>query len=169
DGIDGSISTLPLAFKPFAHTPEHRGQCVEQLLSAADALARLRDETGRVVRLAIEPEPFCLLETTPETIRFFEELRRRASDSRQLEAAREHLGVCYDVCHQAVEFEDIPRSIRDLTAAGIRMNKVHITCAVQLDAPRDNLAARQALAHYAEERYLHQTFARSSAGTIYRQ
>src|SRR6185369_15231450 len=55
------------------------------------------------------------------------------------------------------------------TAAGIRMNKVHITCAVQLDAPRDNLAARQALAHYAEERYLHQTFARSSAGTIYRQ
>src|SRR5690606_20012723 len=101
--------------------------------------------TGRTIRLAIEPEPFCVLETTPETLRFFSRLRERAADSGVLEIAERHLGVCYDVCHQAVEYEDIVASIGQLASAGIRINKLHITCALQLDRPDENTEGREAL------------------------
>lgn len=166
--VEGSISTLPLAFKGFSHPVDHLNSCITSLLEAAQRLDRLLDRTGRLIRLAIEPEPFCLLETTAEALRFFEQLWQRAADQNRLEPAQRHLGLCYDVCHQAVEFEDIPESIRSLDAAGIRINKIHITCALQLESPGENLAARQALKGYVEERYLHQTLARGADGRLFR-
>jgi hypothetical protein len=123
-----------------------------------------------LIRLAIEPEPYCLIETTDEAIDFFRRLWDRSDgDSSRLEAIRRHLGLCYDVCHQAVEFEDIPQSIAKLAAAGVRINKVHITCALELASPGENAEGRQALARYVEERYLHQTLARTSSGKILRE
>lgn len=168
DGTEGSISTVPLAFKQFAHTADHLPQCLSQLLEVAAALDRIHGETGRLIRLAIEPEPLCLLETTDEAIAFFRKLHERADEQRMSEVARRHLGLCYDVCHQAVEFEDVTASIRELTAAGVRINKVHITCALQLDQPSENASGREALARYVEERYLHQTIARSADGRLLR-
>jgi hypothetical protein len=169
EGVEGSISTLPLAFKGFPHPADEFDRWSDLLLEAASVLDRLRSETGRLVRLAIEPEPCCLLETTDESIGFFNRLWSRAADSEQLAIARRHLGLCYDVCHQAVEFEDIPASIRKLAAAGVRINKVHITCAIELESPGTNEAGRRALAGYAEGRYLHQTFARTHTGKIVHQ
>lgn len=167
EGVEGSISTVPLAFKGFSHPAEHLDRCAEMLVEAASALDRLHHETGRLIRLAIEPEPYCLIETTDEALGFFERVWRSSGTAEA--AARRHLGLCYDVCHQAVEFEDIPTSIRKLAAAGVRINKVHITCALELESPRTQSAGRTALAGYAEERYLHQTLARANDGTILRQ
>jgi sugar phosphate isomerase/epimerase len=168
-GVEGSISTVPLAFKGFVHPADKIDRCAALLLETADALDRLHAETGRLVRLALEPEPLCLLETTDDAIGFFARLWNQATGARQQAFARRHLGLCYDVCHQAVEFEDIPASIRKLTAAGVRINKVHITCAIELERPHENEAGRRALAGYAEERYLHQTFARTRTGAIVHQ
>ena len=170
EGVEGSISTVPLAFKGFSHATDHLDRCAALLLETATALRRLFDETGRLIRLAIEPEPYCLIETTDEAIDFFRRLRHLAEgNAAQLESVRQHLGLCYDVCHQAVEFEDIPQSIGKLAAAGVRINKVHITCAIELASPGENAAGRQALARYVEERYLHQTLARTKAGKILRE
>jgi hypothetical protein len=72
------------------------------------------------------------------------------------------------VCHQAVEFEDIADSIRRIHASGIRINKVHITAALQVDQPGRNADARQELARYVEPRYLHQATGRLSDGSIVR-
>jgi hypothetical protein len=138
------------------------------LIQLARRLVRLRDETGKLIRLALEPEPACLVETTTEAIAFFDFLRGRAADSGELAAVETHLGVCYDVCHQAVEFEDVTDSIRHLAAAGIRINKVHIACAIELDHPATNETGRAELARYAEPRYLHQTIGRSSTGSLVR-
>jgi sugar phosphate isomerase/epimerase len=169
DGVEGSISTVPLAYKGFSHPANHLDRCAALLLEMASACDRIHSETGRVIRLAIEPEPFCLVETTDEAIAFFDRLHKRAADFRQLEMARRHLGLCYDVCHQAVEFEDIPASIRSLDSAGVRINKVHITCAIELAVPGADAVGRRALAQYVEERYLHQTLARSKTGAVLRQ
>ncbi len=160
EGVEGSISTVPLGFKPFEHPVDFADRCADQLIELARGLSRLHHETGRLIRLAIEPEPYCVIETTAETLSFFARLRTRAADVHALEVVREHLGVCYDVCHQAVEFEDVPASIRSLVAADIRINKVHITCAIEVVEPGCNEEARRILAHYVEPRYLHQTFAR---------
>lgn len=166
DGQEGSISTVPLGFKGFEHPADFFERSIEQLVELAVHLDRLHDETGKLIRLAIEPEPFCLLETTPETIAFFEQLRGRAADRNRLEVVERHIGVCYDVCHQAVEFEDVDASVRALAHAGIRINKVHITCAIELESPAANRAGREALASYVEPRYLHQTLARTASGKI---
>jgi hypothetical protein len=65
-------------------------------------------------------------------------------------------------------FEDAPSTIRALDRAGFRINKVQISCALELDDPGSNAAGREALRHYIEPRYLHQTFARRSDGGILR-
>ncbi|MFO1093263.1 MAG: metabolite traffic protein EboE [Planctomycetaceae bacterium] len=166
DGVEGSISTVPLGFKGASTATDFVDRCIANLLALARFLDDLHDASGRVIRLAIEPEPLCVLETTPETTAFFSTLFDRAATAGELEIAQRHLGVCYDVCHQSVEFEDVAQSIRDLRSAGVRINKVHITCAVRLEKPAENSAGRAALADFAEPRYLHQTFARSAEGQI---
>ena len=168
DGVEGSLSTVPLGFRGFSHPVDFIPRCIEQLLQLADRLDALHDETGRVIRLAIEPEPCCLLETTPETLTFFEQLRERADAAGVGEIVRRHIGVCYDVCHQSVEFEDVQESIARLEAAQVRINKVHITCALRVTNAGSNAAARAALANYIEPRYLHQTIARQQSGGVVR-
>jgi hypothetical protein len=97
---------------------------------------------------------------------FTDRLWPAARDRRCIDDVQTHLGVCFDVCHQAVAFEDVARSIADLDRAGIRINKVHITCAIELRNPANNREARLALADYAEPRYLHQTKARTPDGRV---
>lgn len=161
---EGSISTLPLGFKGFDHPAGFLDEAARMFIKSARNLVRLREETGRVIRLAIEPEPFCLLETAAEAVAFFERLWQLAGKDEGL--VREHIGVCYDVCHQAVEFENARESVRALDRTGIRINKVQVSCAIQLDRPGDNPEGVAALRRYIEPRYLHQTFARFADGTV---
>ena len=164
EGREGSISTLPLGSRLAGELPGDFGaRCADHLFTLARVLDQLHDETGRVIRLAVEPEPFCEIETVPGAIAFFDRLRQRADDAGCLREVTEHVGLCYDVCHQAVEFEDHAANFAALEAAGVRVNKVQLSCAVELPAPAD-AAARRALARYAEPRYLHQTFAGRRAG-----
>ena len=172
DIVDGSLSTVPLGFKPLvAQLPDRDtfwDRCADQLVELAKYLAALFEQTGKRIRLAIEPEPFCVVETTPEAISFFERLNRHAKSEGAAAEVREFIGLCYDVCHQSVEFEDVSASIRQLVAADVRINKVHITCAIRLENPATNLEGRAALARYAEPRYLHQTIGRQSDGRLVR-
>ncbi|MEZ6044561.1 MAG: metabolite traffic protein EboE [Planctomycetaceae bacterium] len=168
DGREGSISTVPLGFKQFEYQADFEERAIANLLELTRQLDDLHDETGRVIRLAIEPEPFCLLETTTETIEFFHKLFTAAAEIDLLDEARRHLGVCYDVCHQSIEFEDVAASIRDLEAQGIRINKVHITCAIELRQPGEQPELREVLSRYVEPRYLHQTMARNAEGKVLR-
>jgi sugar phosphate isomerase/epimerase len=165
-GGEGSISTLPLGFKGFDHRPEFMAASGDALLACAREFTALEAATGRTIRLALEPEPCCILETTAETVAFFTALFERAARAGIEQEARRHLGVCYDVCHQAVEFEDAATAITALTAAGIRINKVQISCAIEATDPTD-FAQRDALLAYVEPRYLHQTFARGADGVIH--
>ena len=164
EGVEGSLSTVPLGFKSLSTHPDFQPACILQIIQFAKAMDELHDDTGQVIRLAIEPEPLCVLETTPETIEFFARLREVADASGDREAVDRHIGVCYDVCHQSVEFEDVAASIRELGDADIRINKVHITCAIEVHWPTS--ASLAELARFVEPRYLHQTFARSASGQV---
>jgi sugar phosphate isomerase/epimerase len=164
-GVEGSISTVPLGFKDLCGAPDFVDRCIPQIIELARFLNDLHDETGQVIRLAIEPEPLCVLETTPETLAFFEKLNAAAAKVGVEQIVRRHIGVCYDVCHQSVEFEDVAASIQTLSNAQIRINKVHITCAIEVDRP-DDPAVRAELARFVEPRYLHQTFGRTREGKV---
>ena len=162
---EGSISTLPLAYKQATRSENFIKTVVEQFMQLARDLNALHQDTGKMIRLAIEPEPFCILETTLETIHFFEMMWDVADKNGCGDLVREHIGVCYDVCHQAVEFEDAVTAVRQMVTAGVRINKVQISCAIELDDPSDE-KSRRALATFAEPRYLHQTFGKHRDGQI---
>lgn len=164
--IEGSISTLPLGFKEFGYESEFIEAATGRLIECARGLDQLRARTGKLIRLAIEPEPLCVLETTEEAIAFFHKLWDRAQSAG--DAVRSHLGLCFDVCHQAVEFEEVAASIRSLDRAGVRINKVHISCALRLENPLENTEGRDALRRYVEPRYLHQVIARTATHQVLR-
>ena len=61
-------------------------------------------------------------------------------------ALRRHLGVCFDACHAAVEFED-PAAVVALAArAGIRIAKMQLSAASRISAV-DGAATRRARGH----------------------
>lgn len=168
DSLEGSISTVPLGFKDLCKTNDFESRAIQQLLECARGLERIFDQTGRRIRLAIEPEPLCVLETTNEAIGFFQRLFEAAAERNELDMVRQTLGLCYDVCHQAVEFENVAQSLRRIDDAGIRLNKIHISCAIELRDPMNSDNGRTALEAFIEPRYLHQTMGRLPDGSVIR-
>ena len=163
-GQDGSVSTVPCTFKPWA--PGRLAAITEHLVRHVAHLAGIAARTGQTISLALEPEPCCYLETIDETVAFFKDRLFSRDGVARLAALtglsttgaeavmRRHIGVCYDVCHAAVEFEDPQASIARLRAAGILIGKLQLSSALRV-AAFDEASARQ-LAAFAEPVYLHQ-------------
>jgi hypothetical protein len=151
-----SLSTAPGSFKPFGEDAGFARRAAERLAETARGLAALADRTGVVVRLGLEPEPLCTIETTAEAVAFFRGPLDEAL--RGDEKARAHLGVCFDVCHQAVEGEDPAASLEWLAEEGVPVVKVQASCALVLPDPSDP-RGRAALAAFDEPRWLHQVAA----------
>ena len=70
-------------------------------------------------------------------------------------ALRRHLGIVFDICHQAVEYEDMPTSLGKLVDAGIPILKLQEAAALQVPLVTDEIV--EALRRYAETIYLTQT------------
>jgi hypothetical protein len=167
EGAEPSIQTAPLGFKPRVTGPDVVKSYTEHVLRVAAHLVQLEARTGRTVTLALEPEPFCFLETTDETVAYFSEHLYSGAAASALAglagipiseahvALRRHLGVVFDICHQAVEYEDISSSLQKLVDAGIPILKLQEAAALHL--PEVTEEAVDALRGYAETIYLTQT------------
>ena len=167
EGAEGSISTVPLGGKMNPSGGDFHAICFRNLIKLSGFLKSLQETTGRTIRLAVEPEPLCHISSVPEdAVPMFRTLFEMADAIGREEEVQEYIGACFDVCHQAVLFEDVTKSIDQLEDIGVRLNKIHITNAVELPDPAGNIAGRSALIDYVEPRYLHQTFARLSDGRI---
>ena len=167
---EGSLSTVPLGGTMNSIQSSFGKRCIGNIIHASQQLATLKEETGRTIRLAIEPEPLCHLSSIPrDVIPWFHQLLQSADSAGHADTVREFTGLCLDVCHQAVEFENVAASIDLLEQNGIRINKVHITNAVELQDPSHNDRGRHALMSFVETRYLHQTYAQFADGTIHQR
>jgi sugar phosphate isomerase/epimerase len=167
EGGEGSLSTVPLGGRMNSHAADFHAVCFSHLIRLAKSLHQLYETTGRRIRLGLEPEPMCEMSGTVEwTLPVFNGLYAQAEALDCEPLLREYIGACFDVCHQAVEFEDVAKSIDQFVQHGIRINKVHITNAVELLNPSENTEGRQALRQFVEPRYLHQTYARFADGRI---
>jgi sugar phosphate isomerase/epimerase len=172
--LEGSVSTVPGGFKPLAADPAAVELVAAMMVRHAAHLARLRERTGRTIVLALEPEPCCLLETIEETVAFFRNYLFAPKSARQLaaltglgfaaadEALRRHLGVCYDLCHAAVEFEDPVANLKSLGNAGVRIVKLQITAGLRLEGVTPAIA--DVLRPFDDKVYLHQVVQRDAAG-----
>jgi hypothetical protein len=152
-GVAGSVSTVPGSFKQWTQDdPARRAAIFANITAIGRYVAELSAHTGRDLHLGLEPEPCCYFETTPETVDFFNSWR--ASD-RGVEAdgLMRHVGVNYDCCHLGVEFESATASLDLLTAAGVRLSKIHLSSALRVTP---DATGRAALAAFVEPTYLHQ-------------
>lgn len=157
-GIEGSVSTLPGSFKGFALTAGDFQRIRDNLWQCVGHIARVSAQTGRKLHLGLEPEPMCLLESSAETIHFFDRLRAEHPNDPRL---GEHLGVNYDTCHFAVEFEEPHSAIADLQQHGIKLSKIHLSNALKVSPTP---AARAALQAFADDVYFHQVVVRRADG-----
>ena len=162
-----SVSTVPGSFKGFIK-PETRQEQLEamyrNLTACADHIESLREKTGRDIHLGLEPEPLCLFETSEETIEFFDGyLSGREGDERS--RILSNIGVNYDTCHLAIEYEDPGSSVEGLLDAGIRISKIHLSSALKLTPNPESVKRLEA---FQDEVYLHQVVVRSGDSVTHR-
>jgi sugar phosphate isomerase/epimerase len=176
DGLDGGVSTAPLSYKSWVPSPTARDWTtfVSNVVRVAEALVRLRTRRGTFVHLDIEPEPDCLIEHSDEFIDFFAQHLLpeggpllAAALGCTLEDARAHLTdhvrICFDCCHFAVEFEDPAAALDRLKSAGIAVGRVQLSSALQVTFPEEQAATAAItgrLRRFADSTYLHQVIER---------
>ena len=165
--VEPTIQTAPLAYRPKVTSKDYVAAFDENLYRVIAHLMRLEKKTNRRVKLALEPEPFCYLETIPETVAYFQEkvyslqaAERIAVLSGQplaevFGATRRYLGVVLDICHQSVEFEDIADDIRLLSEAGIPIFKLQEAAALKVENVTSDIV--EELKKYTGTIYLSQT------------
>ncbi|MGW8634181.1 metabolite traffic protein EboE [Streptomyces sp. NPDC055793] len=150
DVTDGTISTLPLAWRT-AYDQTRADKAQAALGTLAERLDALQELTGRSIRIGLEPEPGCVVETTHDAIAPLTAI------------GHDRIGVCVDTCHLATSFEDPDTALDALAAARVPVVKSQLSAALHAEHPRDP-AVREALAAFAEPRFLHQTRTTTTAG-----
>jgi hypothetical protein len=164
---EGTISVLPLGYKP-DWSAAKQDAALQHLCELAAVLAMLKQHSGRSIRVCLEMEPGCVLESTSEAVALFSNSLPAAAARHgvSMDCIHAHLGICYDVCHQAVMFEDIRRSLASLRHAGIVTGKIQISNALEAAQP-DSHEVRKLLGDFAEPRYLHQVRCRDDEGRLH--
>ena len=161
-GIEGSVSTVPGSFKEFVKDPNQLRAIRSNIFHCVEHIALVSAQSGRKLHLGLEPEPLGLMETTVETVQFFDRLRAEHRNDARL---GEFLGVNYDTCHLAVEFEEPAEALGRLQSHGIKISKLHLSSALKV---RPTSEARAALTAFADDTYLHQVVQRGADGKLVR-
>jgi hypothetical protein len=166
-GVEPTIQTAPLAFKPKVTDEAYVDLFTDNLLRVVAFLMNLELQTGRRVKLAVEPEPYCFLETIDETVDYFNDriyttaAALRVADlsgqplAEVFQGIRRYLGVVFDICHQSVEFEDITEDLQKLVDAAIPIYKLQEASA--LNVPDVTPEIVEDLKRYTATIYLSQT------------
>jgi len=176
EGVDGGVSTAPMSYKPWlqsissADRAKAWASIAEHVARIAEALVRARRDRGVLIHLDIEPEPDCSVENTAESIDLFDRwllpygtpalaaaLGSSGADAER--ELREHIRLCFDCCHFAVEYEDPAVALARLRDAGIEIGRVQLSSALRVSFPPEPAAARtvaEALRPFADSTYLHQ-------------
>ena len=167
-GVEGTISTLPVAWGRPAPDRDKLLAAARQLCRVAEHLATLETETGRFISLCLEPEPGCVLERSGDVVRFFEDSLMRPGME---DVLHRYLRVCHDICHAAVMFESQEDVLKAYRASGISVGKVQVSSAIRVPWEEidrhERPAALAQLSSFAEDRYLHQTVCRDSGAVVF--
>ena len=180
ESTPGGVSTSPLSYRHWFdwEQPAARdhifSQTTQNVLEVVAELIKLRQQTNRLMHLDLEPEPDGVIETADEFIAWFTDYLlpmgiEQLSEAFNLTNAeaeatlREHVRLCYDVCHFAVGYERPAEVLDKLKNASLRIGKIQISAALKAQFPPDKAgreAVRRAFEPFNEPTYLHQVVAR---------
>ncbi|MEE1764009.1 metabolite traffic protein EboE [Streptomyces sp. SP18BB07] len=150
DVTEGTVSTLPLAWRT-AYDEQRAARSRTALRTLAERLDVVAELTGRSIRIGLEPEPGCTVETTADAIGPLTDI------------GHDRIGICVDTCHLATSFEDPHTALDALTRAGVPVVKSQLSAALHAEHPHLP-EVREALAAFDEPRFLHQTRTATAAG-----
>ncbi|GHB49825.1 MULTISPECIES: metabolite traffic protein EboE [Streptomyces] len=150
DVTEGTISTLPLAWRT-VYDDDRAARAHAALTTLAERLDALEELTGRSIRIGLEPEPGCTVETTADAIAPLTAI------------GHPRIGICVDTCHLATSFEDPNTALDALAAARVPVVKSQLSAALHAEHPHLP-EVREALAAFDEPRFLHQTRTLTAAG-----
>lgn len=170
--ITGTISTVPIAFKDAIISEKEVEKATQHLLEHIAHLYALEKNSGKKIMLCLEPEPGCYIETIDETIEFFTKYlfseKSKKSLQKQIgetttfchEYIKSHIGICYDTCHMAIEYENASKALSQLKKHQIAIGKVQISSAIRIMfAPKDQEVINY-LSLFVDKIYLHQVVQR---------
>ena len=185
-GMDGGISTSPISYKYWHKTDADLQRAKEQgtinILKVAEHLATIQKDSGIYLHLDIEPEPDGMLENGDEYIEWYSQTLLPLSKTYFAEHGglttaeaelliRNHITLCYDVCHFAIGYEQHRQVVSTLREQGLKVGKIQISAALRSALPKSG-AERNTIvdefARYNEPVYLHQVVARTSEGNLLR-
>ena len=183
EGVDGGISTSPLSYK-FWHKEDQLSSVFEtatfNLLQVLDQLVQIKKVTGKLIHIDIEPEPDGLLGNGKEFLQWYMQYlmplgityiqdRYNINEDEAASVIREHIQLCYDVCHFAVGYEDHAHMIEQIRSLGIKTGKIQISAALKSPMPEiieDRKNFIEAFQKFNEPVYLHQVIARKKDGNL---
>lgn len=186
DGMDGGVSTSPLSYRHWFPSEESSAnataEATRNIIVIAEELFRIKQSNGILMHLDIEPEPDGLLETGIEFINWFEnELipmakallpgRIQITEQEAEDCIKEHICLCYDVCHFAIGYEPHAEIIKNISKLGIRIGKIQISAALKAAMPADSERRKSisdAFSKFNESTYLHQVVAQKLDGKLLR-
>ena len=185
EGMDGGVSTSPLSYRYwFSESPDALERAKEKatrnIIKVAEHLISIRKQTSQILHLDIEPEPDGILETGAEFIEWYESYlllmgketicAKFSVSAEEAEALlKDHIRLCYDVCHFAIGYEPHQEVINELQDKGLKIGKFQISAALKADIPsgsKDEII--QAFSKFNESTYLHQVVARKEDAELVR-
>jgi hypothetical protein len=184
EGMDGGISTSPLSYRHWfspGQLKDTKEKATNNIVDVIEYLVGLAPE-GRLMHLDIEPEPDGILETGDEFIEWFENdflnagIKRlttkfNVDDNKARDLLKEHLCLCYDVCHFAIGFEHHEKVIDELKQKGIKVGKIQISAALKKEMNTNSIERKnikEAFEKFDEPVYLHQVVAKKDDGKLLR-
>lgn len=182
--MDGGVSTNPISYRRWFNTPQEfqsaKKKGTENMIRVVDNLIRIHKTTGKILHLDVEPEPDGILETGTEFINWYMNDLLPAGvpfigekwnvSSRESEMMiKEHLRLCYDVCHFAIGYESHAQVIRQLAQQQIKVGKIQISAALKASMnQRSRTEVKAAFSNFNEPVYLHQVVSKMQDGNLVR-
>ncbi|MFT5905977.1 MAG: hypothetical protein ACI9E1_001582 [Cryomorphaceae bacterium] len=162
NSIGGSVSTLPGSFKEF---DADENKIFANLYATARLLETLSSLHEKDLHLGLEPEPLGHFENTEETLAFFKRFTAWATAKKlSLNIIYNRIGINYDTCHFALQYEDAATALKSLTDAGLRISKIHLSNALEIDLTESNNI--DLIEKFDEPTYLHQVMIQEATGKV---
>lgn len=185
--MDGGVSTSPLSYKLWFEKEEQKKeaafeQATFNVIQVVEQLVRTRRAVGALLHLDIEPEPDGLIENSDELISWYNHYllplgapvvqeKFRLTEEEAVAAIRDHVQVCYDICHFAVGYEEPAEALEKFSREHIRIGKIQVSAALRVEMHQEasrRKAIAAALKPFNESVYLHQVVAKTGDDRLLR-
>lgn len=185
--MDGGVSTSPLSYKFWFEKDEQKKeaafeQATFNIIQVLEQLVRTRRSGGAWLHLDIEPEPDGLIESSDELIGWYNHYllplgvpvmqeKFGLTEEEAVAAIRDHVQVCYDICHFAVGYEEPAGALEKFSREHIRIGKIQVSAALRVEMHQEasrRKAIAAALKPFNESVYLHQVVAKAGNGRLSR-